>query len=124
MKKFLLSTLILFSILLGACAQTQKNNYTPEERAQIQTEWMKKTLQLNADQMKLIDGLNLEYAKKMEKVKSIDGRFSQLKEAKRISEEKDEKLEKIFSQDQFKTYLDKRKELREKIKEMRKEQEK
>lgn len=122
MRKFLLSTLVIFFFILSACAQQPGNNHSPEERVQIQNEWMKENLRLNDGQMKQVEALNQEYAQKMETVKSIDGRFAKLKEAKRISDEKDEKLRKVFSKDQFEVYLAKRRELREKFKEMRKQQ--
>jgi hypothetical protein len=124
MRRIIFSGIFLIFLAQGAFAQNPGIQLTPEERAQIQTEWMKETLQLNDGQVSKVDSLNLEYALKMEKVKSVQGRISQLKEARGISEEKEEKLKKLLSEEQFQFYLDKRKELRKKAIEMAKERKK
>tara|TARA_R110002050_G_scaffold300779_1_gene472601 strand:+ start:27034 stop:27402 length:369 start_codon:yes stop_codon:yes gene_type:complete len=122
MRRIIFSGIFLIFLAQGAFAQNPGIQLTPEERAQMQTEWMKENLQLHDSQLVKIEALNLEYALKMEKVKSIQGRISQLKEARKISEEKDGKLKQIMDEGQLDTYLEKRKELRKKMGEMRKEQ--
>ena len=110
---------ILFLLLLVYVmtnAQLTNSSYTPEERANFQTEWMKANLSLNEQQITLIESINLEYAQKMEKVKQINGKVAKLKEAQKISDEKDEKLAEMLSRDQFKIYLDKKKELLQHVK--------
>lgn len=115
-------TLILSTILclLTSVAMAQ-SSLTPEERAQMQTEWMKVNLKLNNSQLVRIDAINIEYAQKMEKVKDIDGKSNKLKAAKKISEEKDEKLKQLLNEEQFQLYLDHKKELRKNAKNMYKE---
>jgi len=54
----------------------------------------------------------------MEKIKKINGNLSKLKAARKTSDEKDEKLKKLLSEEQFQFYLDKRKELRKQAMEM------
>ncbi len=120
MRRIIFSGIFLIFLAQGAFAQNPGIQLTPEERAQMQTEWMKETLELNDGQVSKVDSLNLEYALKMEKVKSVQGRISQLKEARGISEEKDGKLKQIMDEGQFETYLKKRKELRKKMNEIRK----
>ncbi|QGY46452.1 hypothetical protein GM418_23145 [Maribellus comscasis] len=122
MKKIVIVGFIICLFPAKIFSQNIGAQYSPEERAQIQTEWMKETLQLNAGQVSKVDSLNLEYALKMEKVKSVQGRISQLKEAREISEEKDGKLKQMMDEGQFETYLKKRKELRKKMNEIRKGQ--
>ena len=122
MKKIVIVGFIICLFPAKIFSQNIGAQYSPEERAQIQTEWMKETLQLNAGQVSKVDSLNLEYALKMEKVKSVQGRISQLKEAREISEEKDGKLKQIMDEGQFDTYLKKRKELRKKMNGVRKGQ--
>lgn len=121
MRKMILTGIFVSFFSLGAFTQNPGMQLTPEERAQMQTEWMKENLQLNDSQLVKIEALNLEYALKMEKVKSVQGRISQLKAARKTSKEKDEKLKKLLSEEQFEFYLDKRKELRKKAMEMAKE---
>jgi len=92
MKRLMFTGFLVCTISLIALSQNFGSKFTPEERAQFQTEWMNKNLNLDEDQSVQIEKLNLEYAKKMEKVKSTYGNLSKLKLARSISEEKDEKL--------------------------------
>lgn len=122
MKRFVFGLTILLAVVLSCQAQPKTGQRTPEERAAIQTEWMKENLKLNANQASAVESLNLEYARKMETVKQVDGKMAQLKKAKSISEEKDAKLKAVLDSKQFQTYLEKKKELRAKAMEMYQEQ--
>ena len=124
MRKMILTGIFVSFFSLGAFTQNFGMQFTPEERAQMQTEWMKENLQLNDSQLVKIEALNLEYALKMEKIKGINGNLSKLKAARKTSEDKDEKLKQVLDKEQFEFYLDKRKELRKKNMEMAKEQKK
>lgn len=108
-----------FLILLGGkvFAQDVETKLSPEERARFQTEWMKQNLSLSEDQLTQIEPLNLKYAQKMEEVKAISGKIGKLKKAKAIMDEKDGQLKKILNKDQFNVYLEKREEIRDKMKE-------
>jgi uncharacterized membrane protein len=98
-------------------AQDFESRRTAEERARFQTEWMKQNLKLSDDQQTQVDPLNLKYARQMNEVKSISGKFAKLKKAKSIMDEKDKELKKILNKDQYQIYQDKKEELREKMKE-------
>ena len=124
MRKMILTGIFVSFFSLGAFTQNFGMQFTPEERAHMQTEWMKENLQLNDSQLVKIEALNLEYALKMEKIKGINGNLSKLKAARKTSEDKDEKLKQVLDKEQFEFYLDKRKELRKKNMEMAKEQKK
>jgi len=124
MRKMILTGIFVSFFSLGAFTQNFGMQFTPEERAQMQTEWMKENLQLNDSQLVKIEALNLKYALKMEKIKGINGNLSKLKAARKTSEDKDEKLKQVLDKEQFEFYLDKRKELRKKNMEMAKEQKK
>lgn len=121
MKKLFLISFIFYFLVNGVFAQDMQTGYTPEERADIINDWMKETLQATDEQMPRLEALNLEYAKKMESVKQVDGKINQLKSAKNISDEKDQKLKMILTEDQFKTYQKKKSELKEMAKERKKE---
>lgn len=123
MKRIVLISFICCSIIMEAKSQEFGSKYTPEERAKIQNEWMRENLQLANDQIVKIESLNLQYAKKMEEVKKIKGRFSQLKAARSIGEEKDKELKEVLTKDQFNIYEDKKEELRSKMMKMAKERE-
>lgn len=122
MRRLILISLFVGTFSMKIFGQSYGEKFSPEERAQMQTEWMKENLQLNDSQLVKIEALNLEYALKMEKVKGINGNLSKLKAARKTSGEKDEKLKKLLNEEQFEFYLDKRKELRKKAMEMAKEQ--
>jgi hypothetical protein len=124
MRRIIFSGIFLIFLAQGAFAQNFGMQFTPEERAQMQTEWMKENLQLNDSQLVKVEALNLEYALKMEKIKEINGNLSKLRAAKKTSEEKDKKLKKLLDKEQFEFYLDKRKEMQKKAKEMANERKK
>lgn len=120
-------TLAVFSLLpfmgYGQSETEAKTTSTPEERAEKLTTWMTEKLFLTENQIEEVTPLNLEYAKKAEEIKnSSDSRMSKFKELKSLEEEKDKKLKNIFTESQFKTYNDKKKELRKAFKENYKEQ--
>lgn len=124
MRRIIFSGILFMFLAQGAFAQNFGMQFTPEERAQMQTEWMEENLQLNDSQLVKVEALNLEYALKMEKIKEINGNLSKLRAARKISEEKDKKLKKLLDKEQFEFYLDKRKEMRKKAKEMANERKK
>ena len=124
MRRIIFSGILFMFLTQGAFAQNFGMQFTPEERAQMQTEWMEENLQLNDSQLVKVEALNLEYALKMEKIKEINGNLSKLRAARKISEEKDKKLKKLLNEEQFEFYLDKRKEMRKKAKEMANERKK
>lgn len=124
MRRIIFSGILFMFLAQGAFAQNFGMQFTPEERAQMQTEWMEENLQLNDSQLVKVEALNLEYALKMEKIKEINGNLSKLRAARKISEEKDKKLKKLLDKEQFEFYLDKRKEMQKKAREMANERKK
>jgi hypothetical protein len=124
MRRIIFSGILFMFLAQGAFAQNLGMQFTPEERAQMQTEWMEENLQLNDSQLVKVEALNLEYALKMEKIKEINGNLSKLRAARKISEEKDKKLKKLLDKEQFEYYLDKRKEMQKKAREMANERKK
>ena len=118
MKQKIIITLFISILSLGVFGQDLNSQYSPEERAEFQTGWMKENLALSEEQTMAVDSLNLVYAKKMESLKSVQGRLNQIKQARSLSESKEEELQKILNNEQFKIYQDKKSELRAKMKEM------
>src|SRR5215831_13384664 len=63
----------LFMLTLNVYAQKHDHskamNSTPEERANKVTDWMKKNLQLNDNQVAQVQAINLKYAQQNEQLK-------------------------------------------------------
>jgi hypothetical protein len=116
-----------FTLLVGSAASAQTGmpdfkNSTPEQRAQFQTEMMKSKLKLDATQESKVQAINLTYARKMQTViKSDDGRFSKMKQAKSLQEAKDQELKIVFTPTQYKQYKDFEAEMKAKLMEKIKE---
>lgn len=78
---------------------------TPEQRAKMQTEWMKTKLALNSSQIRQVYDLNLQYAKKNDPIlQSNEGKMAKFKKLKAIQQEKSSVLSKILTDEQFKKY--------------------
>ncbi len=89
-----------------------------EERAQVLTDWMKEELKLTEEQGTPVYDINLKYAKKGDQVKqSSEGKIDKFKKIKEYGKEKDEELKAVFTDEQYTLYLDKKKEIKETIKE-------
>ncbi|TFF39636.1 hypothetical protein [Mucilaginibacter psychrotolerans] len=78
---------------------------TPKQRADWQTNMMKKDLKLTDAQYRQVSQLNLEYAKKMQPLfNSDDSRLSKGMKARSIMQEKDAKLKAVLSTGQYDAY--------------------
>lgn len=131
MKTLTLTTLILCLLSLVNVAQGQERlesfmtETTPEERAQLQTDYMKESLALTSDQEIKVHDLNLKYAKKMQAVYNAPERkFQKLKSMKGVSTEKDQEMKGILSSDQYATYEKNKEEMKEKMRARAKERRK
>jgi hypothetical protein len=114
-----LTMVVCFSSYGHAQATGEKmKNLTPEERAQKMTDWMKTNLQLTDDQTPSIHAINLKYATQNEALKGDTGaRRDKYKRFKETQEAKDQELKGAMTPEQFSTYLSKKKELQDKMKE-------
>jgi hypothetical protein len=102
--------------------EKEKEPMPPAERAAKITEWMKKNLELTADQETQAQEINLKYANKTEELRNSSGtRMQKIKKLKGYNESKDEELKKVFTAEQFNTYLVKKEEVREEFKAKAKE---
>ena len=129
MKKVTLTTTLIFAIVcLTSYAHAQEklealmNETTPEERAELQTNYMKESLALTSEQEIKIHDLNLKYAKKMQDVYNTqDRKFQKLKKMKSVSTEKDHEMEGILNPDQYATYEKNKEAMKEKMRARAKE---
>jgi hypothetical protein len=83
------ATLLVFGPV-GAFAQLEKlKGTTPEQRAAIETEFMRAKLSLTPDQTRAVADLNLKYAKLMDPViKGSSGTFTKMLQMRQINNEK------------------------------------
>lgn len=117
--------LVMFMLIAasGVKAQTSADaqkfkNSTPEQRAAMQDKLMKQELNLSDVQYTQVSALNLEYARKMQPIiNSDESRFSKGRKARALLKEKDEKLKKILTQQQYDLYQQKVQEMTSKLKE-------
>jgi hypothetical protein len=118
--------ILLFSLLFGLATQAQSredfSQSTPEERAQLQTEYLKTNLQLDEQQTQKVSEINLKYAQKMESVlKGGGGKLSKMRSAKSINGQKEAEYKQVFNSEQYKKYSEIKAEMKEKMKEKRKQ---
>jgi len=79
---------------------------TAEERAQRNTEWMIKELDLTKAQIVLVDSVNLLFAKVQQSYfQAVDGDRDKIREAMvTLGKEKEDALSKILTNEQLETY--------------------
>lgn len=94
---------------------------TPEQRAKMQTEWMKTKLALNSTQVQQVYDLNLQYAKKNDPIlQSNEGKLAKFKKLRVLQQEKSGILSKILDAEQYKKYQALKDEMIQKLKDKRK----
>lgn len=121
MKNLFVMLLVAAFYTLPASAQAtreQLKNATPEQRAQKMTDWMKNNLQLTDDQATSVHAINLKYANENESLRGdASARREKYKKLKDTQESKDEELKGALTAEQYSTYLSKKKELQQKMRE-------
>lgn len=120
MKAFILTAAIMIGVIISGYTQTResKQNRSPEMRATKMTEALEKKLNLTAAQKERIYDLNLERAKKMEKMhrEHAAEKKEMMADRKEMMADDDKKMEKILNADQLKTYRELRSNTKEKAK--------
>jgi len=115
----------LFMLSLNVYAQDHQHkamNATPEERANKLTDWMKKNLQLNDNQVSQVQALNLKYAQQNESLKGgTDTKEQKMKTMKANETARDSELKGILTADQYKKWQAKKSETKDAMKEHMKE---
>lgn len=132
MKKITFVTVLLFSlsaVCSASFAQEKLDEFmtqtSPEERAQMQTEYMKENLSLTGMQLPLVSEINLAYSKKMQAAyEGETGKFKRLKKLKSVADEKDSALKKVLEPTQYELYTRNKEAMKEKLKARAKEKRK
>ncbi len=114
---FLLVVFMMLTLTVYAQNASDRQRKTPEDRAQIQSTWMLKNLNLDSLQAEKVQVINRRYAWKNEPIlASGASNLSKFNKLKSLQNEKDAELKKIFTPEQFKQYELHKEELKEKIK--------
>ena len=92
----------------GAWAQLDKlANTTPQERARLQTDFMKNRLRLTPEQTSAVSALNLKYAQQAQPIiQSSEGAFIKMRQLRGLDEAKEGELRGILSPQQFEQRLE------------------
>jgi hypothetical protein len=110
MTRLLLSLLLLSVVATGWCGL---ENSTPEQRAQLQTAFMKDSLKLDAVALAKVQAINLKYAQEAEPVlKGDDNMFKKRSKMHEIMDAKDKELKGVLTEAQFGLYDSKKDELK------------
>jgi hypothetical protein len=113
---------ILVAFLVGLVTNIYSQEKSVDARADKWTDWMKKTLQLNDDQSSKVHAINRNYAGKIYGLKTDKSKSKQQKSAamKQQVASMDGELKGVLTDQQFKTYQSKRKEMMKEKSEKRK----
>ena len=114
---------ILVASLLVLVTNIYSQEKSADARADKWTDWMKKTLTLSDDQSSKVQAINRNYAGKIYGVKTDKSKSKQQKSAamKQQLAAMDGELKGVLTDEQFKTYQSKRKEMMKEKREKRKE---
>ena len=128
--KTLVIVIVLTLISLGPDSYGQERfdefitETSPEDRAQLQTDYMKESLSLTRDQETKIQDVNLKYAGKIQEAyEAPTKRQQKLKAMQAINVQKEAELKLILSPDQYVIYEKNKEAMKEKIKARAKEKE-
>ena len=94
-------TMLCMLIVIFASAQQQRQRMSAQERAQRETEMMKKELNPTKEQLKQIDSINLVYAKKMDELMTTGDRERSREAFQTNAQEKDKALKTILTNEQY-----------------------
>ncbi len=104
MKRGYLLVIFLFSTFLSFAQPV----YSPERRAELETEWMRDSLNATPAQVKKISRIALDYQRNIDKVINKSGTV-----AKKLWAKKDAQLKTILNKKQFQRYYTREKRIRE-----------
>jgi len=112
-KSFLIPVFLLLISTLTAYSQGGRfADISAEEIAERQTERLATRIDLKPQQRESVYIINLDFAKQMKKIRSNGFSEDTREKMRKISAERDKKLEKVLSKEQFKKYEELRAELK------------
>jgi hypothetical protein len=116
-------TLMLLCILLTtAIAGFSQSKLTEEQKKELKEKHAayKAKLNLSEEQSTKMEEINMAYFEELATLKQSSGsKLSKLKKFKSLSSERDSKVKKILTEEQYKLYKEQQKEMKEDFKEQR-----
>jgi hypothetical protein len=89
---------------------------TPEQRAGLQTAFLKAKLGLSAAQVPKIEAINLNYAQQMQPIlEGSEGPLAKMGAARRVEQAKDAEMQQALSPEQYQKYLAAKEEMRQQV---------
>ncbi len=106
MKKYKAIQIMLLIFLTMNAALAQRSNVDPKQAAKEQTEKMKTSLNLSADQLSQVEQINLEAAEKMAAIRSngLADRRAVRDELEAVGQERDQQLIEVLNDEQLATW--------------------
>lgn len=115
-NRLFMVALVIILPVLGYAQEGEREPKTPEERAQKWTNWMKKELQLTAEQESSVHTINLAYAQKNETLREDEReRREKLQDLRVNDEAKDKELKAVLTPEQFEKYKVKKKDMQKRV---------
>lgn len=122
---FMAATLVLMITMFPVAGLTEENrgdqmkkfmeSTTPAERADVQTRLMAEMLSLSDEQAEQVKAVNLKYAKQAAEIfNSEESRFGKFRKMRKMAKDKDEELQAVLTNEQYDTYAEAKKEIRDK----------
>ncbi len=108
-KAFILFALLSVGVLFSQPPQKSgTQRMTIEERAKSVTEWMTEELNLTAEQIVLVDSINLLFTKVQQSYfQSVDNRDKRRETMITLRKEKEDALSKVLTNEQLEDYITK-----------------
>jgi hypothetical protein len=112
----------LLLCMVGMARAQDRQMPSAETRAAKMTDWMKTSLNLTADQQTKVQDLNLKYAVKMDSLRnSPQARQDKFTVMKSNDAARDAEFQSILTDEQYKTYQEKKQEMKGRFKEKAKD---
>jgi len=123
MKRFILFFALGFFLIYSSVVAQQSDfmDKSPEERAKIQTAIFAKAMTLtDSTLIEEFGKINLKYARKVEELaNSEERRRAKFRQLKAIGQRKDAELKKLFTDEQFDAYQEKKRKILERMRQKR-----
>jgi len=122
MKKFIHFSISFALALLISATVLAQSKLTDEQNKEAKAKYQeyKQQLNLNEDQSKKVDVINTTYFQGIAELKTSDApKLSKYRKFKSLSSERDKQMKDVLTKDQYKTYKEQQKEMKDEFKERR-----
>lgn len=122
MKKLVMLMLFLAATFVCLTAQTRQSKLSEEQKQELKAkmEAYKAKLNLSPEQETKVEDINMNYLEALSNLKSEGGsKLSKYKKFKQASSDKDKQMKAVLNNDQYETYKQQQKEMKQEIKSRR-----